>query len=80
VTDLTLWEQHVLSLLLGGRTAKQISIELERSFSAVKQDMRNIARKYGIDTKRYHISIRVLYLEATRRGLIPILDKAEVVQ
>ena len=60
-------------------TNRSIGAKLGIAERTVKMHIARIARAWGIED-HFLPRVRIVYLESVRRGLIPILDKAEVLQ
>ena len=55
-------EIEVLECLFAGMCDKQISTALQMSIRMAKKHVSEIGRKLGIDGKRWHIRVRIVYL------------------
>ena len=71
VANLTERQQQLVDLLMEMKTRDQIKKEMGIGESAMKQNVRRIARNMGIEKGRYLLTVRIMFCEAQRRGLVP---------
>lgn len=58
----------------GRRITEQIAETLHIATNTAKRYMTQASWKYGIDGKRFHLSVRLVYLRAIELGLIRLVQ------